>query len=121
MRRTTWMTALTLTAWILTVGACREGAEEGDLEIGGDTLQIDIEDEDVEETARDARGTIEGALEETGEAVGEAVEKTGEAIGEAAEETGAAVDKAMEETGETLERAGREMKGDEEETPPDSQ
>ncbi|MGH7572089.1 MAG: hypothetical protein ACREMK_09635 [Gemmatimonadota bacterium] len=108
MRTTTWMTVLTVTASILWGGACQEGEGEGDLEIGGDTLQIDIEDEDL----RDARGAIEGAVEDAGQAVGGAVEETGQAIGDAAEETGAAVDRAMEETGETIERAGRDMQED---------
>ncbi|MGH7564638.1 MAG: hypothetical protein ACREK5_09480, partial [Gemmatimonadota bacterium] len=87
MRATTWMTVLTVTASILWGGACREGDGEGDLEIGGDTLQIGIEDDDLDEAGRDARGAIEEAAEETGQAVGEAVEETGQAIGDAAEET----------------------------------
>lgn len=112
MRTVATVTALTLAS--LLVAACNQGGdgEEGGLEIGEDSLRIDVEEEELDEAARDAREAVEGALEEGERAVGAAMEKTGQAIEGAAEETGAAVDRAMEKTGETLEREGREMQED---------
>lgn len=121
MRTAGWMTVLALTASILWGGACREDDRgEGGLEIGEDTLRIDVDDEDLEEAGREAGETIEGALEKGERAVGRAMEETGQALEGAADETGAAVDRALEKTGETIERAGKEMQKDGSPDPADS-
>lgn len=74
----------------LAIAGCGGGADEmGDDETIPDTIVVEEE------------GDLEGAVEETGEAMGEGMEE----IGEAAEDVGEAVGEGAEEVGERAEDA----------------